>query len=37
VVTDAAPCAQVAFMTDHDSVGRWIGTAIEFMSRHGVR
>src|ERR1041384_3334872 len=27
----------VAFMTDHDSVGHWIGTAIEFMARHGMR
>jgi hypothetical protein len=26
----------VAFMTDHDAVGHWIGTAIEFMSRHGT-
>ncbi|HEU4727986.1 MAG TPA: hypothetical protein VFT22_08865 [Kofleriaceae bacterium] len=32
----AAHCAHVAFMTDHDAVGHWIGTAIEFMSRHGV-
>jgi hypothetical protein len=31
-----AHCAHVAFLTDHDSVGHWIGTAIEFMSRHGV-
>ena len=29
--------AHCAFMTDHDSVGHWIGTAIEFMARHGVR
>jgi hypothetical protein len=24
-------------VTDHDPVGHWIGSAIEFMSRHGVR
>lgn len=32
----AAHCVHVAFMTDHDSVGHWIDTAIDFMSRHGV-
>ena len=32
----AAHCAHVAFMTDHGSVGHWIGSAIDFMSRHGV-
>src|ERR1700704_2800527 len=26
----------VAFMTDHDALGHWIGTAIEFMPRHGI-
>jgi pimeloyl-ACP methyl ester carboxylesterase len=32
----AAHCAHVAFMTDHDAVGHWFNTAVEFMSRHGV-
>lgn len=30
-------CVHVAFVSDHGLVGHWIGSAIEFMSRHGVK
>jgi hypothetical protein len=30
-------CVHIAFTSDHGSVGHWIGSAIEFMSRHGVK
>jgi pimeloyl-ACP methyl ester carboxylesterase len=30
-------CVHNAFIQDHNSVTHWIGTAVEFMSRHGVK
>ena len=30
-------CNHIAFVGDHDSVMHWIGTALDFMTRHGVK
>jgi hypothetical protein len=30
-------CVHNAFVMDHDSVLHWIGTALDFMGRHGVK